>query len=69
MGATGTEGLWMGQCTRAGLCVWELRVVTLGTEISPSLSFLLCKMEITAPPGGNNLTGTSLRLWGVLQVL
>ena len=45
MGATGTEGLWMGQCTRAGLCVWELRVVTLGTEISPSLSFLLCKME------------------------
>lgn len=53
-----------GDSARAGLWVWKFRAVTLGTEISPSLSFLLCKMGITAPPGGTNLTGTSLRQWG-----
>lgn len=53
-------GMWMGQFTRAGLCVWELRAVTLAPEISLCLSCLLCKMGKTAPPGGTNFTGTSL---------
>lgn len=38
--------------------------MTSGTEFSLGLSFLLCKMGITAPPGGTNLNGTSARSWG-----